>query len=130
MSLKTIHRFLYITTCRLNIKKSSKAAKVETLVKFFNTGKTFACYGCQACDIEFLKPSFTTYSCIHVSFSEASKSYQRINKYSIQKLEIGNNNFLFWLRVWLFGRQAKTSLNQFESKLQGNWNCSASEAGT
>ena len=50
-------------------------------------------------------------------------------------LENSNNNFIFWLRIWLFGGLAVTSLNQFEKKslkitLHGNWNCSAPKTGT
>ena len=54
-------------------------------------------------------------------------SNQRPKKFSTKNLEDFNNNFLFWMSVWLFGELAETNLNQFEQKitLHGNWNCSA-----
>ena len=39
------------------------------------------------------------------------------NNFQPKNLENLNNNFLFWLRDWLFERLAETSLNQFEQKL-------------
>ena len=51
-------------------------------------------------------------------------SNPRPNNVQPENLEDPNKNFLFWLRVWLFGGLAKTSLNKFEQKpaetLQGN----------
>ena len=48
------------------------ANKYISLVKFFNDEKTWACYGFQVCDMEFLKPPLHTHTCLRVSLSEAA----------------------------------------------------------
>ena len=40
-------------------KNLLEAAKLATLIKFFNVENNYACYDSQVCDIEFSQPPFT-----------------------------------------------------------------------
>ena len=108
--VKAIQRFCHVQHVGLISKKNQPyAAKVSTLVKFTH-----------------FSTLLNTYVYPHVSFSALDIVKERWN-ISSTSLDDWNNNFFFWLKVWLFGGWAKTSFNQFDQKpskntLHGYWN--------
>ena len=78
-------------------------------------------------EIKFLQPSHHTH--VPPCVPQQGSHYQIQGQTNFQPVNIENcnNNFLFWLRVWLSGGLAETSLNQLEQKSfkiihHRNWN--------
>ena len=109
-------KILIRRTYKLGINKNPpEEAKVAPSIKFFNVKKNQACYSHQDFEIQFCSNLFHTTS---VCPSQGGRHSHTKGQRHIQtkNLDDCRKNFLFCLKVWLFGGLAETSLNKFEQK--------------
>ena len=98
--------------CIVNIKQiPPEAFKVSTLIKLFDVEKSLACYVFKIWRSNCCNHNFT-YIAASVCPQQGSQ-YQIQGQSNFQPFNLENRyeNFLFWLRVWLSGGLAETSLN-------------------
>ena len=115
---KVIQRFWYVLHVGLMFKKSTRRAKVATLIKFFNVEKTKACFPHPDFEIPFYPTLFNTYV-ITQCVLQCGRHYHIKGRRNIwsKNLDEVNDNIFFCQKIWLFGGWTETCLNQFVQKL-------------
>ena len=105
-------KILVCITCGLNVLKNPpEAAKVATLVNFFNVEKTYACFPHQDFEIQFFQLCLTHMSTAVCPSVRYTSSYQKKKKYLVQKSWWWKRQYIFLsegLAVWRLSR------NQFK----------------
>ena len=134
--VKVIQRFWYAQHTGLILFISTRSSQSCKFGKILQCWKNLAM-------LLFSRLTVCNHHFTHIAASVQLCVLQQGSHYQIQgqrngqpkNLENRNNSLLCWLRVWLFGGLAETSLNQFVQKLpkitlHANWNCAAQKTVT